>query len=627
MIPAAPPGATISSILSSSRALGGPYERRGPRLKSFLGTTAERVSREVLAGKISAAQLFLEHSAAPLCLAIQTADGAAMVESVLKSGRALWRPDSLPYAPTMSASLRRCATCVDEDLDSFGFAHARVLHQLQLSDTCHVHGEALQISCANCGQRYGCTKKSSVVALSRCTACGSSSGAPLPRRGCEGSWDWLRLVHRLAEGTAPQARPAQRLTITQQALAVLGGSDSARTAYEQFWGASDFEEACRASDVNASHMHLVLAGMVAPQDFATVVATLAFSLAVLRLEGIEFVGDFTPLRREENAYPLQQDELATRLLELAFLNGVSAEIASNLAAGIPAAALRRKGHHSSQISAFLDVLSAQERQDVEARLKQWRFQRGLTRRSEAKEFREQLLERQRSRMEAILKDKRLTRSMLRVKAPELYNWVLTHDPDWFGVNFPMFQRDSQGSQRASVLALIERSKMESAQAESTKDAGGSERSVTLRRTIPKKLYRWMLRNDLEWFNLQIPPRSIQRSPENINQAKEQLERAMKEGIRNRGQLFKKRRGLHRWLRNHCPQLLDEMSPRRRSKGMTRELAEERVREAIKAGLRSRAELKRCDGYVLRWLYRREPALLDILLPRQHPGGRPRKPKT
>ncbi|WP_295178602.1 hypothetical protein [Variovorax sp. 67-131] len=111
-----------------------------------------------------------------------------------------------------SRSERRCVFCVAEDLEHYGFAYSRVLHQFRGVLHCAWHDSPIQDTCAHCGPQFGSTKGGfSTEDLERCKLCGRTAGEDITRPLSEGYAIFSQSLFEAVTGCESLFRPRKRL--------------------------------------------------------------------------------------------------------------------------------------------------------------------------------------------------------------------------------------------------------------------------------------------------------------------------------------------------------------------------------------------------------------------------------
>ena len=184
MFPAFPSGATLHSILLAcvqtgkltsmrQRVLGLPF--RQPGTVSFYEKYPEVLAEHVFDGALTADDIFLHHTVAPIYL---SSIERILITSVAGACRSEWhryksdRPLST-YAP------RLCPQCVEEDVANFGCGHWRREHQIRSVNVCTKHLTTLHEQCAtpDCGARS--EMRSQILPGQPCLACHNTETSSL----------------------------------------------------------------------------------------------------------------------------------------------------------------------------------------------------------------------------------------------------------------------------------------------------------------------------------------------------------------------------------------------------------------------------------------------------------------
>lgn len=184
MFPAFPSGATLHSILLAcvqtgkltsmrQRVLGLPF--RQPGTVSFYEKYPEVLAEHVFDGALTADDIFLHHTVAPIYL---SSIERILITSVAGACRSEWhryksdRPLST-YAP------RLCPQCVEEDVANFGCGHWRREHQIRSVNVCTKHLTTLHEQCAtpDCGAKS--EMRSQILPGQPCLACHNTETSSL----------------------------------------------------------------------------------------------------------------------------------------------------------------------------------------------------------------------------------------------------------------------------------------------------------------------------------------------------------------------------------------------------------------------------------------------------------------
>lgn len=151
---------TVANFLNLSRAANVPRS---------MGWNAGYVSRTYFAGQVSPQDLLRRHTLfGYLHLAWDKVEANALERSLILGNS----NDSLVGAGSVQ-NLRWCRYCADEDLDVYGFASWKVVHQIHQIRICHIHGDPLFSRCKVCGGAIGAVQHFRLPGES-CSKCKSS---------------------------------------------------------------------------------------------------------------------------------------------------------------------------------------------------------------------------------------------------------------------------------------------------------------------------------------------------------------------------------------------------------------------------------------------------------------------
>jgi hypothetical protein len=183
-----------------------------------LGAQATKLEAEVFKGEISAAQIVDHHTHVPLYASLMgPLEALAWREHLLSKPdrRDTWAQGVRRLSAVEAPTLRRCPTCVAEDLARYGCAHWRVFHQWPVAKHCAEHGALLETHCAHCRTPF--TRGSEPrLANDPCPECGCGYGTAQPVDSPDGYWPMLRRMHDLLLGKAePSSRIARAMSLPE----------------------------------------------------------------------------------------------------------------------------------------------------------------------------------------------------------------------------------------------------------------------------------------------------------------------------------------------------------------------------------------------------------------------------
>lgn len=211
MIPIIPKQATIRSALSAyvrlfelPSLLDGTSKAIGCRSDGdhSLGLNADLLSSRAFQAGLTCDQVLDEHSHFPLfsCL-LEPGELRLMRKDVASGSRqgqawvaSVQRTD-LVEGPT----LRRCPSCVREDLATYGCGHWRTFHQWPAARHCVRHGDLLHTHCKNCKSPFVRLRKEQ-LACDACPSCGSRQSAGDPWNEPPGYWLLMRALEKTLNG-------------------------------------------------------------------------------------------------------------------------------------------------------------------------------------------------------------------------------------------------------------------------------------------------------------------------------------------------------------------------------------------------------------------------------------------
>lgn len=501
MIPFFPAGATLSSVLAAvSELSGGRAQRYAPRLgayKAFLGLPSARVARDYLAGQVTPTELVRMCSCAQLWCSILSPAQADRLQAQLSDGSAdQLRVIGLVAAPRMARLTRRCRSCVSDDTEIFGYAYARVIHQLPAMRHCLTHGRPLEECCAECGAPFrDVAKRGMRWNIHHCLACGCASGTPLRIDRSRGYTDLSVLISRMLNGEDVGIDPQRRVRLMHQAFAAFDGrSDLLMSRFSKYWAADSLEDACTKASVQSKALRRLFEQEIQPCTFDSVVVSLCFA-STFPSAGTGYHGCALDTRHlRQNAQCSRSASLAERLRSHVEDMGLSASVAVRLSTGTSLGRLTALGHSGYQLRTLLAHLPRRERLQVEAMQRERRLYRKQPRKTEMHEFAEHFsVARQRARAIKRIRSGLRTRTELWRDDGALVRWLIKHDQAWIDARLPAFQGrwPKLSEQRARVKEIVQE----------------KQSDKNLRKLIAathQRLYCWMLEHDANWFNALVP---------------------------------------------------------------------------------------------------------------------------
>jgi len=556
-VPAAPPGATIASMLTLGQMLG-TVDRSLPVTYElgFHGFGAAQIASTHLAGKFSIGELLMNHSAAPLLFGnmIDTHANEACLDWA--AGRRQWLDRWLPRP---FPSVRHCPVCAKADEAEFGFVFARVIHQFQPVRHCHLHGVSLELSCVACEMgvpNIGPVTNRQTVA--RCATCGGSERMALEPKTSAGYVNFIELLTKALRGEAPYLRAPRVRAILRHGVNVAG--DTLIRNFGPYWDCGSFEAACDACNVSAARMRLLLTDSVLPAKAYEALASVSYVTHVLKEQGICYEGAFSPLIVKTPPSELEQ-ELAGVCSRL----GIDTRLAVLLAQGNSYARIARLGFSLSDSRWVVGELSSGARRLFDARKKR-RYDTVLSAATETQPLYADLVLRHREALMSTVRrvpEARLE-NLLRYQGSGL-PWLLKHDNEWLFSMYPELKQVQQhekdkkrqnvlAEKRQKVVALLETDQQSALLGNTTRR---SFRRVLMLRA--RALYKWMLVNDREWLEEAVPARETLKL--DIDIAREKARFALASGIETRVELANWNRRITDYLRRFDPKFLDTLLPR------------------------------------------------------------------
>jgi hypothetical protein len=227
MIPLVPAFATMRSVLSAWARCHQFDPRQAVRLRGKnnvfdqdceLGEAIHKLDTLVFRGHLEREQLIKHHTHVPLCSAfLSVAQELQWDDYLLRAPQrrdvvaAALRKNNVFEAPT----LRRCLSCMGEDVIRYGCAHWRLFHQWPLARHCVVHGDVLESRCTHCHTPF-VRRREPQLADDPCPTCGSKHGEGDGHNASPGYRATLALMYRGLRGLTLELRPMAR-------AATLGG--------------------------------------------------------------------------------------------------------------------------------------------------------------------------------------------------------------------------------------------------------------------------------------------------------------------------------------------------------------------------------------------------------------------
>jgi hypothetical protein len=302
MIPTAPNGATVDSLLLASSRLDEShspngasrrfYQSRHPRANPF-ARHASMLSATAFAGLISPEQLILNHSAWPVysCLISRRSAHAWFQRTRDGVGNPAVPEVHAPVSSELSTSRwRSCRSCVDLHRNKFGTGHWMVIHQLPGIGVCPNHGEPLDLECGVCGAALGGQSMNRLPG-EPCSKCGARTAKRTHVRASAGERQLARLYANLLGGQAMDLDVSSRELLMRNASRVLSKSQP-DTSIEQLvlseFNCQDAEELGRhiKAAVTPNLLRLAAAGTSANSVPASLhLAVLGVAIARLEDEG------------------------------------------------------------------------------------------------------------------------------------------------------------------------------------------------------------------------------------------------------------------------------------------------------------------------------------------------------
>ncbi|MDN3919400.1 TniQ family protein [Roseateles violae] len=191
------------------------------------GWAADQLSKFAFAGRISGDALMDQHSHLPLQLSIMAANDAVEMRNGMRSAdmhKYHQLNQFFAWDPLEAPNLRRCPTCVEEDLARYGVAHWRLHHQWPFTRHCAEHRTPLQQACVRCKKSPFVEKVAIQLAHDDCLLCGHHAHfTPLidesPVKGpAEAYWSLLDLAFRALKGEALEIRSFDEAALRRRGI-------------------------------------------------------------------------------------------------------------------------------------------------------------------------------------------------------------------------------------------------------------------------------------------------------------------------------------------------------------------------------------------------------------------------
>lgn len=246
MIPSIPPGSTHASLVNALQFL---QCSKNPTFYRCVVQCSMSPSYAVFGDTRTPVEISLQHSTLPM--ALQTLSEVERQEFLRSLSFTTTSSDSLKRLKSMlqfeTSSSNRCPKCVAEDIENYGLAFARSVHQIRTVKTCYEHGALLETNCGDCGEGFELPSVLRKVrhALEVCRYCGSRAGASMTQDSSEGYAAYVELIARGNFGDAPEVHPKQ-LTVALDRfsdLTIEHGVDL-RSLLAKFWRVGTWEEVC-----------------------------------------------------------------------------------------------------------------------------------------------------------------------------------------------------------------------------------------------------------------------------------------------------------------------------------------------------------------------------------------------
>lgn len=246
MIPSIPPGSTHASLINALQFL---QCSTNPTFYRCVVHCSMSPSYALFGDPRTPVEIALQHSTLPV--ALQTLSEVDRQEFLRSLSFTTTSSESLKRIKSMlqfeASSSKRCPKCVFEDLENYGLAFARYVHQIRTVKTCSEHDVMLETSCADCGAGFELpsTLRKGRHALEFCRRCGSKKGASVNPDNSEGYKAYVELIARGGLGNAPEVHPTQ-LTLALDRfseLTIEHGIDL-RPVLMKFWRVGTWEEVC-----------------------------------------------------------------------------------------------------------------------------------------------------------------------------------------------------------------------------------------------------------------------------------------------------------------------------------------------------------------------------------------------
>ncbi len=277
MIPKVPVGTEIQSLICAIKYLG--LTGSSTFLNDNVIRRAQELSNILPLSYKSILDILLENTTLPLTLATLGASGIEDVQRLFAPTKFVRSVVNKRLLMSSASRYRRCRHCIDEDMNYYGFAFGRVLHQLPFLQTCYKHGANLEDECAVCGAGFSpiSHKKPYKRTLHVCYKCGSKYGTPLMHAYSGGYESLITLVAQGFQECVPELTPREmKGALDRFADLTLEHGIDLLPMFAEFWAVERWEEACAQTNANKAEIRQALLFGYAPAEVLSVYILASF---------------------------------------------------------------------------------------------------------------------------------------------------------------------------------------------------------------------------------------------------------------------------------------------------------------------------------------------------------------
>ncbi len=366
MIAKVPDGIELDSYVNLLQYLRG--SRSSPFKRTCLIWRANQVSESMLGGRSNPLQILVRHSFWPLVVATlcESANHSVVPEMPSPHVDDEFSERVVRLMPKRAPRLRRCPRCVCEDLDKYGFAFGRSLHQLTVVRTCLRHDVVLEEVCAKCHADFDSPIRCAPYRgeLQLCRQCGSPKGRPVPHTPSDGYRALVKLLGCGMEGRAHEVGPQMlKVALDRFAELTLEHGVDLFSMFSKFWAKNDFRGACEVSSANPQEIRAALLLGTPPKSVISAYVLASFFHAIIVKEDSLPIGPAvrTPSWKFKTNFvvlPLIKDRaiefgIPMRVMYWVFLGDWSA--------------IRRFGYSNRELRRFVAALEIWEQLVINAR--------------------------------------------------------------------------------------------------------------------------------------------------------------------------------------------------------------------------------------------------------------------